>query len=66
MQQKPGATRVETVERVVERVVTEERPVTVVATQTVVQTVTVQAPPVTVTAGPITLTVTLPLPITRP
>jgi hypothetical protein len=52
------------VERVVERTVTQERPVTVDATQTVTQTVvvTVSGPPVTVTAGPITMTVTVPLP----
>lgn len=60
VQQAPAETQTET--RTVERVVTQERVVTV--TETVV--VTVATPPVTVTAGPITLTVTLPLPIPRP
>jgi hypothetical protein len=69
VQQAPSETVTRTVEReverVVERVVTEERVVTVSATRTVVETVvvTVTPPPVTITAGPITLTVTVPRPI---
>jgi hypothetical protein len=69
VQQAPAATETHTVEQVVERVVTEERVVTVpAATRTVTETVvvTVATPPVTVTAGPITLTVTLPITIPRP
>jgi hypothetical protein len=76
VEQAPAETQTRTVEqvvervvdRVVERVVTEARPVTVVVTQIVRETVvvTVAPPPVTVTAGPITITVTVPLLPPRP
>jgi hypothetical protein len=63
VQQTPGGTETRTVERAVDRVVTQERVVTVVVPRTVTETVVVTInTPVTVTAGPITLTVTLPLP----
>jgi hypothetical protein len=71
VQQAPGGTETRTVDRVVERVVeravdrvvTQERIVTVVQSRTVTETVMVTVnTPVTVTAGPITVTVTLPLP----
>jgi hypothetical protein len=65
---QPGPGGTET--RTVERVVTQERVVTVVVPRTVTETIVVTVnTPVTVTAGPITLTVTLPLPpliTTRP
>jgi hypothetical protein len=63
VQQTPGGTETRTVERPVDRVVTQERVVTVVVPRTVTETVVVTVnTPVTVTVGPVTLTVTLPLP----
>jgi hypothetical protein len=58
---QPGSGGTDT--RTVERVVTQERVVTVNVPRTVTETVVVTVnAPVTVTVGPITLTVTLPLP----